>query len=51
MLPSLCPELSAAERDDLLEIARRSIHEGLNAARPLHTDLANCGETLRMTPT
>ena len=47
MQPSLCPELSADDRAQLLDIARASIRHGIESGRALLPDAAGLGENMR----
>jgi uncharacterized protein len=47
MAPSSCIELSAAEREQLLQIASRSLQHGLECAAPLRPALAQVPQALR----
>ena len=49
MRPSLCIDLDANERAQLLEIARQSIHSGLASGRALAVDLHRFGDKLNTT--
>ncbi|MBT8433239.1 MAG: AmmeMemoRadiSam system protein A [Gammaproteobacteria bacterium] len=48
MQPSLCVNLSADEQDSLLEIARQSIHFGLQTGRALQLDLKGFNDNLQI---
>jgi AmmeMemoRadiSam system protein A len=48
MQPSLCANLSGDEQDSLLEIARQSIHSGLESGRALQLDVTGFDDNLRI---
>ncbi len=48
MQPSLCVDLSADEQVRLLDIARQSIHSGLESGRPLQLDVTGFEDNLRI---
>jgi AmmeMemoRadiSam system protein A len=46
MAPSSCTELSASEREQLLEVARSALHHGLESTSPLQPALENASPAL-----
>jgi AMMECR1 domain-containing protein len=48
MQPSLCVNLSTSEQAYLLDIARQSIHSGLESGRALQLDVTDFDDNLRI---